>query len=187
MHYRNDNFRNDNFKNDRRDPNPYQTDIENLSMRLGQLLLNRDKNVVTVESCTGGGVATAITDIPGSSMWFDSALVTYTNEAKVKLAHVPISVIEENGAVSIEVAEAMAVGGLENNRASYSIAITGVAGPDGGTAEKPVGTVCFAWAERSKLGIEILHSEVKKFEGNRKMVRLQSTFHGMDTLCRLVD
>lgn len=120
--------------------------IEALARMLGQTL--RDKHAVcaTAESCTGGLVSGAITEIAGSSAWFDRGFVTYTNEAKSHLLGVPQALIEAEGAVSEATARAMAEGALARSLAHLAVAITGVAGPGGGSADKPVGTVCFAWA-----------------------------------------
>lgn len=120
--------------------------IEALARTLGQTL--RDKRAVcaTAESCTGGLVCGAITEIAGSSAWFDRGFVTYTNEAKCELLGVPQTVIEAEGAVSEAAARAMAEGALARSLAHLAVAVTGIAGPSGGSADKPVGTVCFAWA-----------------------------------------
>ena len=175
------------FKHDRPENNPFKLNLDNLSLRLGQVLLNRDKRVVTIESCTGGSLASAITEVPGSSQWFDRSLVTYTNQSKCDLAAVPMELIDAHGAVSIEVAEAMAIGGLDNSQAHFSISVTGIAGPDGGTREKPVGTTCFGWAYRGADGSALMHSEKIRFEGNRIAVRVQAACFAMETLCRLID
>ena len=123
-------------------------DNETLAARLGSLLLAGGLRVVTAESCTGGLVAGAITSIAGSSDWFDRGFVTYSNGAKTELLGVARALIEARGAVSEPVAAAMAAGALAHSRADLAVAITGIAGPGGGTPAKPVGTVCFAWARR---------------------------------------
>jgi nicotinamide-nucleotide amidase len=122
------------------------TGMEALARMLGQTL--RDKRAVcaTAESCTGGLVCGAITEIAGSSAWFDRGFVTYTNEAKCELLGVSQALIEAEGAVSEATARAMAEGALARSLAHLAVAITGIAGPGGGSADKPVGTVCFAWA-----------------------------------------
>lgn len=119
-----------------------------LAERLGQLLLEQKATLVTAESCTGGGVAYAITSIPGSSQWFDRAYVTYTNQAKIDMLGIPAALIAQYGAISKEVALAMAERALQLSGATWSIAITGIAGPDGGTPDIPVGTVWIAWASQ---------------------------------------
>jgi nicotinamide-nucleotide amidase len=120
--------------------------IEALARMLGQTLRHKHALCATAESCTGGLVAGAITDIAGSSAWFDRGFVTYTNEAKTDLLGVDAELIREQGAVSESTARAMAEGALVRSRAHLAVAITGIAGPGGGSADKPVGTVCFAWA-----------------------------------------
>ncbi len=153
---------------------------------LGVAITKKQGRLITIESCTGGGVAHAITETPGSSAWFDRSLVTYSNQAKTDLAAVPASLLKEFGAVSVEVAEAMAIGGLTKSDLdvanSYSIAITGIAGPDGGTAEKPVGLVCFAWGQRVDNRCELMHSSVEHFSGNRAAIRKQSVQFSLQTL-----
>ncbi|GAL30155.1 C-terminal domain of CinA paralog YdeJ [Vibrio variabilis] len=120
--------------------------ISELSANLGQLLQQRDQVLVTAESCTGGGVATAITDIAGSSAWFDRAFVTYSNDAKMEMIGVKSETLGQHGAVSEPVVIEMAQGALSHSNGTLSVAISGIAGPGGGSDEKPVGTVCFAWA-----------------------------------------
>jgi nicotinamide-nucleotide amidase len=120
--------------------------IEALARRLGQSLRQKGALCATAESCTGGLVAGAITDIAGSSAWFDRGFVTYTNEAKHDLLGVPEAVLREHGAVSEATARAMAEGAVARSLAHLAVAVTGIAGPGGGSDQKPVGTVCFAWA-----------------------------------------
>jgi len=120
--------------------------IDALAGMLGQTLLQKHAVCATAESCTGGLVAGAITGIAGSSAWFDRGFVTYTNEAKADVLGVPQTLIAEEGAVSEATARAMAEGALARSLAHLAVAITGIAGPGGGSAGKPVGTVCFAWA-----------------------------------------
>jgi nicotinamide-nucleotide amidase len=117
-----------------------------LSVSLGRAALDRRVRVATAESCTGGLIAGAITAVAGSSDWFECGFVTYSNAAKVRDLGVPAAMIERFGAVSAEVAEAMAAGAGRLARVDWAVAVTGIAGPGGGSAEKPVGTVCFAWA-----------------------------------------
>ena len=120
--------------------------IDALAGMLAQTLLHKHAVCATAESCTGGLVAGAITGIAGSSAWFDRGFVTYTNEAKADVLGVPQALIAEEGAVSEATARAMAEGALARSLAHLAVAITGIAGPGGGSAGKPVGTVCFAWA-----------------------------------------
>lgn len=117
-----------------------------LAERLGQLLRGPKHTVTTAESCTGGGIGQAITLVPGSSAWFEAGYITYSNRIKSKLLGVPSALIEAHGAVSEPVVLAMAAGAIQHSAANYAVAVSGVAGPDGGTPNKPVGTVCFAQA-----------------------------------------
>ena len=119
-----------------------------LAVELGVALRARGWLCATAESCTGGLVAGAITDIAGSSEWFDRGYVTYSDEAKIAMLHVPPATLAEHGAVSEPTARAMAIGALAQSRANVAVAITGIAGPGGAVPGKPVGTVCFAWAAR---------------------------------------
>ena len=121
---------------------------------LGRACAERGLTLATAESCTAGLAAKLLTDVPGSSAWMERGFVTYTNAAKVELLGVPEALLAEHGAVSEPVAEAMARGALERSPADLAIAITGIAGPDGGTTEKPVGTVCLAWGDRSQVQVK---------------------------------
>ena len=147
------------------------SELETLADRLGRELLNRGEWLATAESCTGGWVAQAVTAIAGSSTWFDRGFVTYSNAAKVEMLGVPETTLERHGAVSEATARAMAQGALKNSRADWAVAITGIAGPTGGTPEKPVGMVCFAWAQRDG-GCEALTCH---FAGTRTEVREQAS------------
>jgi nicotinamide-nucleotide amidase len=120
-------------------------ELYRLAVALGRAALARRVRIATAESCTGGLVAGVITAVAGSSDWFDSGFVTYSNEAKIGQLAVPPSTIEQFGAVSEETALSMAEGALRASRAQWAVAVTGIAGPAGGTPDKPVGTVCFAW------------------------------------------
>lgn len=122
-----------------------------LTVELMTLLKHARKTVVTAESCTGGMLAACLTDLAGSSQWFERGFVTYSNASKMELLGVPAQMLAQYGAVSCEVAQAMALGALEASQADLSIAITGIAGPSGGTLEKPVGVVCFGWGLNGKL------------------------------------
>lgn len=119
--------------------------IEALATQLGALLADKDKKIVAAESCTGGWVSQAITQVAGSSGWFDSTYVSYSNQAKREMLGVKIRTLNKYGAVSQPVVEEMAAGALKKSGADFSVAISGIAGPDGGTEDKPVGTVWFAW------------------------------------------
>lgn len=148
----------------------FSPELKALSEDIGALLL-ANKHVLTLaESCTGGLISALITNTAGSSAWFDSGLVTYSNQAKQDLLKVQQSALEQYGAVSEQVAMQMAIGALQQGRATIAASVTGIAGPDGGSATKPVGTVCFAWTS------EDLPSKTKTylFQGNREQIREQS-------------
>ena len=161
------------------------SDIFSLAEEVGRWFTRRKLKLVTVESCTGGGIAQAITSIPGSSGWFDRGLVTYTNQSKHDLAGVPMEMIESHGAVSQEVAEAMAIGGVINSQADIAVSVTGIAGPDGGSPEKPVGTVWFAWSRRATPYPEVIDSQCRLFGGDREQVRRQSIVYALQTILTL--
>ena len=130
--------------------------------------------MATAESCTGGLIAGACTDVSGSSDWFERGFVTYSNAAKHELIGVPTALIEQHGAVSEPVARAMAAGALAHSAAQLAVAVTGVAGPTGGSAEKPVGTVWFGWATP-----EGVFTEHQRFEGDRAAVRQATVRHAL--------
>jgi len=155
---------------------PDQRSLEALAERIGVALRADRASLVTAESCTGGWVAQCLTAIAGSSEWFDRGFVTYSNEAKQEMLGVQAETLARHGAVSQPVAVAMAEGALRNSRAEWALAITGIAGPSGGSEEKPVGTVCFAWACRNG---EIT-TETRRFEGGREAVRAQSVAHALN-------
>ncbi len=137
------------------------------------------------ESCTGGLIAQSITAIAGSSAWFDRGFVTYSNAAKIDMLGVPAVLIDEHGAVSEAVAQAMAVGALEHSLANISGAVTGIAGPGGGSAYKPVGMVCFAWAIRQPGPPHVL-AHTRYFTGDRQQVREQAASYLLTALLRSV-
>lgn len=147
-----------------------ENDLVELAERLGIWLKTNGKKIATAESCTGGWIAQSITEIPGSSAWFDRGFVTYSNAAKIQMLGVKSGTLEKYGAVSSETAKEMVIGALGHSEADFAVAVTGIAGPDGGTAEKPVGTVFIAWA--SKGG----GSRVQKFpfHGDRRQIRAQT-------------
>ena len=160
-----------------------QCRLEALAGRLGALLVNEQLKLVTAESCTGGWVAQCLTAIAGSSAWFDRGFVTYSNEAKQEMLGVPPDMLAEHGAVSQPVAVAMAEGALRNSRADWAVAITGIAGPTGGSPQKPVGTVCFAWACRDGRIV----TSTRHFPGSREDVRAQSVEHALSGLIERMD
>ena len=149
-----------------------------LAESIAAALLKKRAMLATAESCTGGWAAQALTAIAGSSSWFERGFVTYSNAAKEEMLGVRPQTLARHGAVSEETAREMALGALAHSRADLALAITGVAGPSGGSAEKPVGTVCFAWAAKG-VGVR---SETRRFAGDREAVRRQSVeraFHGV--------
>jgi nicotinamide-nucleotide amidase len=149
-----------------------------LAARLGARLKRRRLKLATAESCTGGWIAQALTSVAGSSAWFERGFVTYSNEAKKEMLGVRGSILTRHGAVSEETARAMAAGALARSRAQLAVAVTGVAGPGGGTKYKPVGMVCFAWS-RQGLAPESL---TLRFRGSRESVRRQSVIAALQGL-----
>lgn len=137
-----------------------------LIIQLAKTLCQANAKICTAESCTGGLIAKSFTDLAGSSQWFERGFVTYSNESKTEMLGVSASVIEQYGAVSEPVAAAMAMGALKHSLADYSIAVTGVAGPDGGSEEKPVGTVWIGLASK-----KLVQAQKYLFDGDREMVR----------------
>lgn len=154
-----------------------------LLLQLSSQLTAQNKMLVTAESCTGGGIAYTITEIPGSSGWFERGFVTYSNLAKQEQLGVAHDLITRFGAVSEEVAKAMALGALRHSHADFSVAVTGIAGPDGGTAEKPVGTVCFGWSVRDGM----TKTTRTVLEGDRQQVRELSILAALQGLADLVE
>lgn len=155
--------------------------MQNISNLLDVLSVNlrqQSRRMATAESCTGGGVAQACTDLAGSSDWFECGFVTYSNEAKSRMLGVSPQLIVERGAVSEPVARAMAEGAIANSEADAALSITGVAGPGGGSELKPVGTVWFAWAVSGQPTI----SEMMLFSGDRASVREQAVSHALQGL-----
>ena len=146
------------------------SELEILAERLGRELLARGERLATAESCTGGWVAQTVTAIAGSSEWFDCGVVTYSNESKVALLGVAEDTLATHGAVSEATARAMALGAVKSSRADWAVAVTGIAGPTGGTPQKPVGMVCFAWAQRGG-NCEALTCQ---FAGDRAGIREQA-------------
>ncbi len=165
----------------------YRLDMENsidiLAARLGDVLLSSNATVTCAESCTGGGIASAITDIAGSSSWFRLGLVTYANSAKQQLLGVSPQTLSAQGAVSEAVVREMARGVLNLAEADIAVAVSGVAGPGGGTVEKPVGTVWFCWLHRNGVSTtRCLH-----FEGDRRTVRAASVLQALTGLINLLE
>lgn len=159
-------------------------EITTWAARLGELLQARGWMATTAESCTGGGVAYAITAIAGSSAWFERSVVTYTNQAKVEMLGIAPELIAQYGAVSQPVVEAMALGALTHSGAQLSVAISGIAGPGGATPGKPVGLVWFAWALKEQGGR--VSSEKICFAGNRDEVRQQAILAALQGMCKFI-
>lgn len=154
-----------------------------LSQTLGSACLQRRLLLATAESCTGGWAAQVITHTAGSSAWFERGFVTYSNEAKIDMLGVRPETLHRFGAVSTETAAEMAAGALKNSNAMFSLAITGIAGPTGGSPGKPVGTVCFAWC---RVG-EVATAETVLFAGDREETRRQAVVHALRGLLLRLD
>ena len=157
--------------------------INVLSMQLGELLSRHGLRVSAAESCTGGLIAAAITEVPGSSGWFEQSWVTYCNTAKQLALGVSLDVLQASGAVSEDTVLAMAVGALQKSGADIAVAVSGIAGPDGGSAEKPVGTVCLGWAVKGK------ESTAQRFRytGNRQAIRMAAVADALRGTIRRVE
>ncbi|MDO9321498.1 MAG: CinA family protein [Pseudomonas sp.] len=154
--------------------------LTQLAARLGGLLQALKAQVSTAESCTGGGIAEAITRVAGSSAWFEAGFVTYSNQQKTRQLAVPFELFSQVGAVSREVVSAMVQGAQAASGARFAVAVSGVAGPDGGTPDKPVGTVWLAWADG-----EQLYAQCRHFAGDRQAVREQTVAAALLGLIRL--
>ncbi len=157
-------------------------EITRLAAELGRLLQAQGAQVATAESCTGGGIAEAITRIAGSSAWFEAGYVTYSNAQKTRQLQVPEALFISHGAVSLPVVESMARGAQANSGARYAVAVSGIAGPGGGTAEKPVGTVCLAWANGDQIVARCLH-----FQGDRTAIRQKAVEQALQGLICLFE
>ena len=158
------------------------TDINELAAQVGRALQDKELLLATAESCTGGGVSQAITEIAGSTGWFDCGFVCYSNASKTELLEVPAAMIAQFGSVSEEVAAAMAQGALANSNAHVAVSTTGIAGPTGAVPGKPVGTVCFGWANG-----DTVHTERLVFSGDRHAVREQTVIHALQGLMRFIN
>lgn len=150
--------------------------ITELVRRIATALAAKSARIAVAESCTGGWIAKSLTDLPGSSVWFGYGLVTYSDEAKRTLLGVSAETLAGQGAVSEDVAEQMATGVRLASAAEMAVAVTGIAGPDGGSQEKPVGTVCLAWAGP---GVQLL-SKTRRFSGDREAIRRQSVIAALE-------
>jgi nicotinamide-nucleotide amidase len=157
---------------------PEDPTINELATRLVGELNRKGKAVATAESCTGGWIAKALTDVPGSSGCFGYGIVSYSNGAKESMLGVKSRTLAEHGAVSEPVVREMAQGTLRLSGADIAVAVSGIAGPDGGSDDKPVGTVWFAWSIRG-LGGVTTDTDLRRFEGNRDSIRMQTVIHGL--------
>ena len=158
-----------------------ERDTPALVVLMADLLQNKGWMLATAESCTGGLIAGACTDLAGSSAWFERGMVSYSNAAKSELLGVPEALITTHGAVSEPVARAMAEGAIARSQAQVAVAVTGVAGPTGGSPDKPVGTVWFGWSVGG-----VLSSERQLFAGDRATIRAATVRHALQTLVRLL-
>ncbi|MFA6302613.1 MAG: CinA family protein [Legionella sp.] len=155
--------------------------LSSLIKELAHLLKQKKWQIVTAESCTGGLIAGAFTEVPGSSEWFERGFVTYSNLAKHEMLGVPKELIAEFGAVSEQVAQEMAAGALKNSAGQIAVSVTGIAGPDGGSADKPVGLVCFAVAFGQHIELATKH-----FTGSRQDIRLASVAYAVSAVLQIV-
>ena len=156
---------------------------QELTERLAKAMLNHELSLVTAESCTGGGISHCVTSIAGSSLWFDRGYVTYTNDAKRECLNVSSETLAGFGAVSEECAAEMALGALQNSHADIAVSVTGIAGPGGGSEDKPVGTVCFGWCRRDQSTV----TTRVVFEGDREQVRRQSVLLALQGLLDMLE
>ena len=155
--------------------------LARLATVIGREFLARGQRVVTAESCTGGWIAKALTDIAGSSEWFEAGIVAYSYQAKQRQLGIKRSMLEAHGAVSREVVRAMAEGALARTIATLAVAVSGIAGPGGAQPGKPVGTVWLCWARRGSKGVQ-LRTELRHFRGNREMVRRKTVRRALQGL-----
>jgi len=154
---------------------------------LAEILCSRNWKMAAAESCTGGLVCASLTALAGSSDWFERGYITYSNEAKAECLGVPVDLIEDHGAVSEQVAHAMAEGAQLQAGTNVAISITGIAGPSGGSAEKPVGTVCFAWAIRNDASENRVLTKTMHFDGDRQSIRQQASDYVLSELAKLLE
>lgn len=153
-----------------------------LAEKVGAALKSKKLLLSVAESCTGGGIGQALTEIAGSSEWFDCGFVPYSNSSKTEMLDISAALIAQHGAVSEEIAAAMAEGALANSEAHVSLSTTGIAGPGGAVPGKPVGTICFGWRVAG-----VTHTERKVFSGDRNSVREQTIEHALNKLLRFVE
>ena len=159
-----------------------QQNLTELALKLAPGLIKNNKTIATAESCTGGWIAKTLTDIDGSSQWFDASIVTYSNQAKINLLGVQQNTLDNHGAVSQPVVKEMVLGLLDRCNAKLGISVSGIAGPGGGSEKKPVGTVWIAWAKPGQL-IEAMRFQ---FKGDREQVRVQAVYEALKGIERLL-
>ena len=162
------------------------TSTLNISKEVAKLLIARGWTLALAESCTGGLVSAALTDLAGSSDWFERGYITYSNQAKTECLDVPAETIESFGAVSEQVAKAMSEGAQKNAGVNVAVSITGIAGPAGGSIEKPVGTVCFGWTITKENLVAITICKTMQFSGDRQAVREQARDYALSELIELL-
>ena len=158
-------------------------ELKQLAQGVNHRLRSKGGLMASAESCTGGWIAKAMTDVPGSSGCFDRAFITYSNEAKQEMLGVAAETLKQHGAVSEAVVREMVQGALERSRATVAVAVSGIAGPDGGTEEKPVGTVWLAWG----LGSGEIMTAKEMFSGDREEVRYRSSVSALQGILDLID
>lgn len=164
-------------------PQDIEQTITDIAAEVGKCLAGYGWMLVTAESCTGGWVGQAVTAISGSSAWYERGFITYSNVSKHEMLGVQQTTLDQFGAVSPQTATEMAAGALNRSHAQISVSITGIAGPDGGTATKPVGMVCFAWAHKNG-GVQ---QETHYFSGNRETIRHQAVITALQGILKLLD
>ena len=162
------------------------TSTLNISKEVAKLLIARGWTLALAESCTGGLVSAALTNLGGSSDWFERGYITYSNQAKTECLDVAAETIESFGAVSEQVAKAMSEGAQKNAGVNVSVSITGIAGPAGGSIEKPVGTVCFGWTIQKENLAAITICKTMQFSGDRQAVREQARDYALSELIKLL-
>jgi len=158
-------------------------ELHQLAGELGEILRARDWMLATAESCTGGWVGQLVTALPGCSLWYERGFITYANAAKIEMLGVPAAIIDEHGAVSEQTASAMAAGALAHSHAQVALAISGIAGPGGGTRQKPVGLVCYGWA----LADGTVMSSTCRLDGDREEIRSRAVAAALRGLIELIN
>ncbi|MBI1283665.1 MAG: nicotinamide-nucleotide amidohydrolase family protein [Thiobacillus sp.] len=158
-------------------------ELHQLAGELGEILRARGWMLATAESCTGGWVGQLVTALPGSSQWYERGFITYANAAKIEMLDVPAATLDEHGAVSEQTASAMAAGALAHSHAQAALAISGIAGPGGGTRQKPVGLVCYGWA----LADGTLMSSTCRLDGDREEIRSRAVAAALRGLIELIN